>query len=266
LDLESLNVQEFRAISKVQALKIVTLDKKPIWKLRSQKDEQEIKKIKIAAKITKQAIVETIEELQIGLTELEVKQILENKIRQNLFCELAFPSIIAFDEHSTLPHHQSGNKKLENGSVVLIDAGAKYQQYCADMTRTIFFQTKSTSSKSNEADQEKIKQKKAEFEKILAIVQTAHDKAEALLASPSLTAADLDLACRNSIAEQTYGDHFIHTTGHGLGIDIHEPPSVYKTNPSKLLPGMVLTIEPGIYLPGKFGVRWENTVFYVGEK
>ncbi len=256
LDFENLNVEEFKAVSKIDNLKINILDKKNIWILRSQKDPSEIKKIKKAIKITKQAIAKTIKELKIGVTELEVKKNLENKIRQHLFCDLAFSSIIAFDENSTLPHHQPSNKKLKNGSVVLIDAGAKYQEYCGDVTRTIFFKVK------EKQISKEIKKKETEFKSILKIVKSAHQKAQTLLASPNIAASALDLACRNYIEEEGYAKNFIHTTGHGLGIDIHEPPSVYKTNDTKLISGMALTIEPGIYLEGKFGVRWEDTVFY----
>ncbi len=257
LDFENLNIEEFRSISRINTLKINALDKKHIWSIRTKKDATEIKKIKIANKITDQAIAETIKELTIGQTELEVKRILENKIRQHADCDLAFPSIIAFDQNTTLPHHQSGNKKLQNGYVVLIDAGAKYQEYCADMTRTIFFAKKDITN----SNQQEIKQKEQEFNQILGIVKTAYQKAKALLAQPKIVAADLDLACRNYITEQGYGKNFIHTTGHGLGIDIHEQPSIYRTNLTEIVKGMVITIEPGIYLEGKFGVRWENTVF-----
>lgn len=259
LDFDNMNVEEFKTITKITSLKINALDKKIIWPIRAQKDPSEIEKIKIALKITKQAITQTIAELKIGMTELEVKKNLENKIRQHSDCDLAFPSIIAFDKNSTLPHHQSGNTKLKNGNVVLIDAGAKYQEYCGDMTRTIFF--KQDDVVVSKLDGQKIQQRELEFKKILKIVKTAYQKAEKLLSSPELTAADLDLACRNYIIEQGYGKNFIHTTGHSLGINIHEQPSVYRTNLTKLLPGMVITIEPGIYLDGKFGIRWENTVF-----
>ena len=258
LDLEHLNVEEFRSITKIGNFKISSLNKEKIWRLRWQKDDLELKKIKTAQRITKLAILKTIQELKVGQSELEVKKTLENNIRQHSDCDLAFQSIIAFDENSTLPHHQAGQKKLKSGSVVLLDAGAKYQEYCADMTRTIFFKTKTDHS-------ERTKQKEQQFKKILKLVKQAYQKTEKLLQNNNLKAADLDQACRQIITQAGYEKKFIHTTGHGLGIDIHEPPSIYKTNQNKLLKNMVLTIEPGIYLEGKFGVRWENTVFYSGE-
>lgn len=255
LDLEHLNVEEFRQITKIINLKISSLNKEKIWRLRCQKDELELKKIKTARRITELAIRATIKELKVGLSELEVKALLESKIRQHPDCELAFQSIIAFDENSTLPHHQAGRKKLKSGSVVLLDAGAKYQEYCADTTRTIFFKEKSDRRDS-------IKQKELRFKKILNLVKNAYQTTEKLLKKKRLKAAELDLACRNFITKAGYEKNFIHTTGHGLGIDIHEPPSIYKTNQNKLLKNMALTIEPGIYLEGEFGIRWENTVFY----
>lgn len=258
LDLEHLNVEEFRQITKISHLKISSLNKEKVWRLRCQKDKQELKKIKVAQRITKLAILSTIKELRVGLSEVEVKAIIERKIRQYPECDLAFQSIVAFDENSTLPHHQAGQKKLKSGMVVLLDAGAKYQEYCADMTRTIFFKEKSDQSK-------KTKQKELKFNKILRVVKSAYKKTEALLQNKNIKAAELDLFCRQFIAQAGYEKNFIHTTGHGLGIDIHEPPSIYKTNQKKLQKNMVITIEPGIYLEGEFGVRWENTVWTEGE-
>lgn len=259
LDLEHLNVEEFRQITKINRLKISSLNKEKIWFLRCQKDELELKKIKKALRLTKLAILETIEELKVGMSELEVKALVESKIRQHPNCDLAFQSIVAFDENSTLPHHQASQKKLKSGSVVLLDAGAKYQEYCADMTRTIFFKEKSDQS-------QKTKKKELRFKKILSLVKKAYKETENLLKNnKKLKAAELDILCRQSIAQAGYEKNFIHTTGHGLGIDIHEPPSIYKTNQKKLLKNMVLTIEPGIYLEGEFGVRWENTVWTEGE-
>lgn len=252
LDFDYLSVNEFKAISKLGFSKIDLINKQVIWQLRTKKDQTELKKIKKALRITQKALTETIQELRIGLSEIEVKKILENKILAQADCDLAFPSIVAFNQNSTLPHHQAGKTKLRNNSIVLIDVGAKYQHYCSDMTRTVFFKTHKT---------DKTSPKEQLFNKVLKIVKNAYRQAEKLLNQQEIMVAELDLACRNYIKQQGYGDNFIHTTGHGLGIDIHEPPSIYKNTSSPLSPGMAITIEPGIYLKGKFGVRWENTVF-----
>lgn len=255
VDYNDLRVAELQALQKNSNLAIRDLDRQVVWQLRSQKDESEIAKIKKARSITKQVLLHTLAELRTGQSELEVARSIEKKIRAHTGCDLAFPSIVAFNEHSALPHHQPGSKRLRHGSVVLIDVGATYQHYCADMTRTIFWR------QNGKIDTPKIKQKTKQFKKIERLVKAAYKKAEQLLVNNvQLTAAELDLACRDFLTKAGYGSQFIHTTGHGLGLDIHEPPSLYLNNPQTLLPGMVITIEPGIYLPGKFGVRWENTV------
>jgi Xaa-Pro aminopeptidase len=254
-DFSDLRVDEFQALQKILSLELGNLDRQPIWLLRSQKDPGELAKIKKARAVTRQVLQSTLAELRVGQSELEVARAIDQKIRAVAGCDLAFPSIIAFDEHSALPHHQPSHKKLRHGSVVLLDVGATFEHYCADMTRTIFWR------QEGQVGSAKIKQKAEHFQKIEHLVKAAYKQAEQLLAGDAkLTAADLDLACRDFLTKAGYGKQFIHTTGHGLGLDIHEPPSLYRSNPQVLLPNMVITIEPGIYLPGQFGVRWENTV------
>lgn len=262
VDFSDLRVDEFQALQKIQNLTLAQLDRRLIWQQREIKDASELTKIKKARAITKQVLHDTLAQLQIGQTELEIAQIIEQKIRAQAGCDLAFPSIVAFDEHSALPHHQPGRKKLRHGSVVLLDVGATYEHYCADMTRTIFWRQK------GQADTPRIAKKAKHFKKIEHLVKAAYKQAKDLLArkfsadGAPISAADLDLACRNFLTEAGYGQQFIHTTGHGLGLDIHEPPSLYQNNTAPLQAGMTITIEPGIYLPGQFGVRYENTVIY----
>lgn len=180
-----------------------------------------------------------------NITERELAHTLETFMIHSGASGTAFPTIVAFDSHSASPHHTPTTRKLKKDSVILIDCGAMYQGYASDATRTIC-----------------LGNPKPEFIKIKSVVDQAYAQAIQFI-SPlpdSLTASELDKVARNFIANQGYGNYFIHTTGHGLGLDIHEPPSISKHNTTILQPGMIITIEPGIYLPDKFGYRHENTL------
>lgn len=256
-DFSDLTVDEYLGLQQINGLRLLSLERKTIWRLRQIKDKQELLLMNKARQKTKQVLQRTIANLCLGQSELEIADSIAAAIRQESGYDLAFPSIVAFDEHSAVPHHQPGQRKLRHGSVVLIDMGASYQHYCADMTRTVFFRHTGMS------DTNAIKEKAKAFKRVFQSVKGAYDHTAAFLdnSTSPITAADLDHACRNYLSELGLADYFIHTTGHGLGIDIHEPPSLYKTNTSQLQSGMAITIEPGVYLPGKFGVRFENTLF-----
>jgi Xaa-Pro aminopeptidase len=176
------------------------------------------------------------------VTEKELAYRLNQLILKQGADDLAFPTIVAFDEHSAMPHHQPSTKKLRQNSVVLIDAGCRVNGYCSDMTRTY---------KLGEPDDL--------FTRVESTVLTAYQHALKTLKS-GVRASEVDLAARRLIAQAGFGDLFIHTTGHALGLEIHEPPSLNSHNRQLLQTGMVVTIEPGIYLPGKFGYRHENTL------
>ncbi len=252
IDSATLHVDEWQALQTLPQIQLAHYDRQAIIAQRAIKDAAELRRIKQALRITKQALRATLAQLRVGQTELEVKQFLELELRRR-GAELAFDSIVAFDEHSALPHHQPGRRRLRDHSVVLLDCGAKYQGYCGDVTRTVFF---------NSQTQAKLSAKERHFRQILRIVKQAHRAATSLLRQTNtpVSVKDLDHACRDIIEQAGYGKHFIHTTGHSLGLDIHEPPSIYFKNEGLLQPHMVITIEPGIYLEGEFGVRWEETV------
>jgi Xaa-Pro aminopeptidase len=250
VDADNLTLAEFQALQGLTNLKISNLDREFLDQQRLIKKDYEKSAIRQAVRITKRAIAATIANLKIGQSELQIKQTLEAYFRSQ-GAEMAFDSIIAFDANSALPHHQPGSKRLRDNSVVLIDCGAKYKGYCGDVTRTVFFKSE---PKSPATKKEKL------FKHVLKIVKKAHQNARTLLENDQIKVKDLDLACRDYITQQGFGANFIHTTGHGLGLDIHEPPSIYQNNEQILQKNMVITIEPGIYLEGKFGVRWEDTV------
>jgi len=154
----------------------------------------------------------------------------------------AFDTIISSGYRSALPHGVASDKRIERGDLVVIDLGALYRHYNSDITRTIVV------GKPSE------KQKEI-YEIVLEAQKSAVEKAK-----PGMTAKELDSIARNIIAEYGYGDYFIHSLGHGVGLEIHEPPRISQYDETVLKEGMVITIEPGIYIPKLGGVRIEDTV------
>ena len=160
--------------------------------------------------------------------------------------ELSFPSIVAFGKNSSVPHHQTGNTKLtERIKLILLDFGVKYENYCSDMTRTIFFGKPSEKQK-----------------KIFEVVLEAQQKAANFLGSAikfgkKVSASEVDKAARDYIISKGYLT-IPHSLGHGIGLEVHEHPSLSPRSKDTLKEGMVFSIEPGIYLPNFGGVRVED--------
>lgn len=217
--------------------------------LRIIKDESEIEKIKKACQITKKAFDYIKNQLKPDRTEKQINWLMEKFFRQNGADDLAFPIIVASGSNSAIPHHQTSNRKLQKNDLVLIDAGCKHQAYCSDITRVFF-----------------IGKPKPEWQKIYNIIKTAQQKTIDYLKSSIinhkswLKACQLDKIAHQYIRTKGYGKYFIHRTGHGLGLAVHEKPHIDQKSQQTLKPAMAFTIEPGIYLPGKFGIRIEDTV------
>ncbi len=248
-DSQTLFVEEYLPLLSIKELEVVQMDRNTIWQLRHIKDDAEQQVSTLAAQLTNKAYQYVSQLFKVGVTEKELAFEIEFFIKKNN-SELGFPSIVAFGEHASLPHHQPTDTKLSENTAILIDLGAKINGYSGDMTRTIWFG----------------KNPDSEFLKVEKIIHSAYKNAlETVQKKRDLTASELDLTVRTLIEESGYGKQFIHTTGHGLGLDVHESPSIYKTNDTKILPGMVITIEPGIYLPGKFGYRYENTILITAD-
>lgn len=249
IDPSTLFVEEYQPLLLIEVLEVASLQREIIWELRHVKDAAELEIMKQAASLTRQAYGHVEKLFAVGVTEKELAFEIEFFIKKQ-GGELGFPSIVAFGEHGSLPHHQPTDTALTQNTAVLIDLGAKVAGYSGDMTRTVWF--------GNTPD--------PEFLKIEKIVRDAYDVTFTLVQKKrDATAADFDLAARTLIDESGFGNEYIHTTGHGLGLDVHESPSIYKNNQTKILPNMVITIEPGIYLPGKFGYRYENTVLITSD-
>lgn len=215
--------------------------------LRIIKDEDEISKIEKACKLGDEAFDFILKKLKLGVTEKQIAFEIEFFIRKR-GVDISFPPIVAFGKNSSIPHHQPTNNELITHSPVLLDFGVRYQNYCSDMTRTVFF---------GKAD--------GKFKKMYNTVLTAQQKAIDLLkwsminGKSSIKASDVDKVVRSHIISQGFPT-IPHSLVHGIGIDVHEPPRLSPKSKDILKEGMVFSIEPGIYLPGSGGVRIEDLV------
>ncbi|MCF8885343.1 MAG: Xaa-Pro peptidase family protein [Nitrososphaerota archaeon] len=212
------------------------------WKLRMIKEGEEIERIKKAAEITSRCMELASEIIDEGVKESEVKaEILEEMMELGSWGPAA-PPIIASGPKSALPHGGPGDRQFQKGDVVVVDISAVYEGYCADMTRTYYVG-------SNPPE---------EIQKVYQLVYEAKSLVEEG-AKSWLLASSIDEVARSKIASQGYGDYFTHGLGHGIGIEIHEPPRINPVSQEMLQENYVITIEPGIYLPRRFGVRIEDT-------
>lgn len=237
----SLSMAEYRTITQTN-IQTTDLNREYIWRQRMLKDESEQQLINHASQVTIQAFTAVLPKITSGITEQTVANLLDEKMRQ-LGAEPAFPTIVAFGAHSALPHHQPTSTPLQPETAILVDFGAKYHSYCSDFTRSWWFGLRPPTT----------------YQTIQAAVHHAYQAGLTALNNP-LTAQELDGVVRADLTQAGYGHAFIHTTGHGLGLEIHEPPSLSAHNPQVLKPNMVLTIEPGVYLENQFGYRFENTI------
>lgn len=211
--------------------------------LRIIKDESEIRIIKKAVKIACKSLDELKKKLKPGLTEDDIEWELLKITRKNGAEGFSFPPIITFGKDTADIHHQKGDRKLKKGEMILIDFGITFQGYITDMTR-VFFQRKPTPFE----------------QKIYTTVLEANQAAIKAI-KVGMKFADLDKIARGVIEKAGFGKHFTHSTGHGTGIEVHEAPTVSDKSKEVIKPGMVFTIEPGIYVPGKGGVRIEDMVY-----
>lgn len=211
--------------------------------LRIQKDAEEVAAMRQAAVIAQKALGLTLPHVKPGVTERELASELSvNLLRCGSDSEFPFQPIVAGGPNSANPHAMPSDRPLETGDLLLFDWGAMYQGYCSDITRTFG-----------------VGEVEPEFREIYQLVQAANAAGRAA-GKPGRRAGDIDSAAREVIQQGGYGPFFTHRTGHGLGMESHEGPYMFAENDLLLLEGMVYTVEPGIYLPGKGGVRIEDDV------
>jgi Xaa-Pro aminopeptidase len=210
--------------------------------LRVSKDEEEIRLIERAQALTDEAFDRLVPKLREGMTEREAAFELEVSMRQSGADKVAFDAIVAFGENAAEPHHRPADRSLRAGDLVKLDFGALVDGYHADMTRTIAFGEPGP-----------------ELREVYDLVLRAHlAGAEAVRAG--VAGSVPDEAARSVIREAGQGDRFGHSLGHGVGLEIHEAPTLRSGSPDVLPEGAVVTVEPGVYLPGRGGVRIEDMV------
>jgi len=209
---------------------------------RQVKDAREIGKLKQATQITALALEHIKKFIVCGAKEIEIAAEFERFIRYHGCNASAFDIIVASGPNSSQPHHLSGQRRIREDEPVLIDLGVDYQGYKSDLTRVLF-----------------LGKMKVLVRKVYDIVFKAKELAIKRV-RPGAEMAAIDKVAREYIASKGYAGYFTHNLGHGLGLEVHEDPRISGNEASAVRPGMVFTIEPGIYLPGKFGIRLEDMV------
>ena len=224
-------------------VELVPLDGE-IVKLRAIKDATEVAILRKAINIAQDALRATLPQARLGMTESDFAGRLYGEMRRLGAGDVSFESIIASGEGAALPHYRAKDRPIQNNTVLLIDYGAKYSGYCSDLTRTFFV------GSAPEVLQEAYKH-----------VLESQQRAIAAL-KPGLRCKDADAVARDYLRSVGFDKEFGHSLGHGVGLDIHEMPRLSKMaeDSEVLLPGMVVTIEPGVYLPGIGGIRIEDDV------
>jgi Xaa-Pro aminopeptidase len=233
----------------VKALKGVKLkaQDKLVWELRRVKDETELKYMRKAAELTSEGMKTALETIKSGLREYEVAAEIEYAMRRRGSGGVAFDTIVASGARSAFPHGGCTDRTIRKGDLVVVDIGAKHQHYRADLTRTV------TVGKPS-----------ARQVKIHKVVKEAQNKAFQSVRA-GVKACDVDAVARRLIEKEGYGEYFVHGLGHGVGLDIHEPPALNLAAKDQLKAGNVVTLEPGIYITDFGGMRIEDTVLVHGE-
>jgi Xaa-Pro aminopeptidase len=248
--------KKFKKISHIKNEKIKFTDISGMFEEKREiKTEREIELIKKSQRINEKILNELKKEIKASIDKKEEKitelklawkiKELANKFGAD---DLSFDPIVAFGENSAIPHHSPTLRKLKKTDVVLIDMGVKYKGYCSDMTRTIL-------------PKKPTKQEKEIYSIVLKAQNTAIKKIKA-----GITGQKADKYSREIIESAGYKENYGHSGGHGIGLDIHEIPSINENYKKKLKKNSVITIEPGIYLSGKFGVRIEDMILIKGNK
>ena len=243
LAVDTLNIERWLALSQsLGSGKTLEVENQCLQELRKVKDENEIALMRKAAKLTSEGMRVAREAVAAGMKEYEVAAEIEYAMRKQGSSGMAFETIVASGVCSAFPHGGCTGKEIQEGDLVVVDVGATYKFYRSDMTRTF------VAGKSSEKQR-----------KLYEVVRTAQETAlEAV--EPSAKAKYVDGAARTVIADAGYGEYFVHGLGHGVGLEVHESPTLSPDSEDVLAVGNVVTVEPGIYLVGYGGIRIEDTV------
>lgn len=210
--------------------------------LRIIKSDEEISLHRKAIQVSEEALHRTLRDLKLGMTERQIAQILTQHQTELGGEQDSFAPLILIGPRSALPHGSPSDTRLERGLTLLIDYGTVYGGYVSDITRTFF-----------------VGEPPEKFRALYAAVLGANEAGRQKV-HPGVPAEEVDSAAAAILRQSGFGEYIIHRTGHGLGIDIHEHPNIVQGNKRLLEPGMVFTIEPGLYIPGEFGVRIEDNI------
>jgi len=219
----------------------------PFYDARIIKDSQEIAVLKKASKIIDEMFELCTRKIKKGQRESELQAILmsyaiEHELFDTGYKSTLNPLIIAGGPNGALPHAQVTNRKFANGDLIVVDLTLRYKGYVTDSTRTFGLGSLSSEAKS-----------------VYEIVKESQ-KLGLKAVKPGASCKSVDDACRNYIKNQKYGKYFIHSTGHGIGLEVHELPNISQKSTARLAKNMAITVEPGIYIPKKFGVRIEDSL------
>jgi len=238
-----LTVGELMGYEKNLKAKLVPFNKE-INGFRGVKEDWELDLMRKAQAITDKAFAEVITRIKTGMTELELQAELIYCLYKNGATGLAFDPIVVSGPNTSLPHGVAGERVIREGDFVTMDFGASYMGYCSDMTRTVA-----------------VGYATEEMEEVYNTVLKAQEAALAI-SKAGVIGKDIDATARKVITDAGYGQYFGHGYGHSLGLEIHEAPNPNPGNPNPMPAGAVSSAEPGIYLPGKFGVRIEDVCIY----
>lgn len=212
-----------------------------LMQLRMIKSEEELACVKKACEIIQEAYHNAIKLAKTGVTEKEIADKIRSEIIRLGGEGESFETIVAFGANAAVPHHETGETKLTENTAILVDTGALFNGYCSDLTRMAFFGTPDEEFKNA-------------YDAVLTANLTAFDKIVG-----GMSGKDADAIAREVLKQRGYGDYFTHSLGHGVGLEIHERPNVSPRSRDNLDENAVFTVEPGVYLNGKFGIRIEDT-------
>ena len=219
----------------------------PVDEARMCKDAEEIALMRESSRLNDEALRRTFGELREGMTELELQDAYLRNAKAVGGDGGSFTPITCFGANCAEPHHDNDATRLKKGDSVILDVGLMHRRYASDMTRTAFF--------GAVTDEQK---------RVYDVCRRANEAGRAAV-RPGLPMCEFDRAARKVIEDAGYGRYFIHRTGHGIGLEVHEHPDNSSTSQTIARPGMCFSVEPGIYLPGSFGVRVEDLVVVTGD-
>jgi len=228
------------------------------WIKRAIKNDEEVSFIQKAIHLADAAFEQFSSEVVCGMDEYELNFLAKKCLSYSGKNELSFPPIVAIGANASKPHATPSDRKLQKNNLLLLDAGLKYKRYCSDKTRTAFYDGSLDFGYKQSFPNKKM-------QKAYDAVLKAHDEV-VQKARVGMRAKELDKIARDIIEKSGFGEFFIHSTGHGVGLDIHEMPFIHSKSETIIEENMVFTIEPGIYIPNAFGIRIEDIVVMQKDK